>query len=124
MRSAQKLQQEAQTAFTAKLYSQAYRLTGEARRQARLAFALASPSRDGELRGVWLHSPYGIADWGWDKTVRVLAENGFNAIFPNMCWGAVADYPSEVLPVHPDVAVKGDQMALCLAAATLRRRTP
>ncbi|NLF92527.1 MAG: family 10 glycosylhydrolase, partial [Oligosphaeraceae bacterium] len=119
LHSAQKLQQEAQTAFTAKLYSQAYRLTGEARRQARLAFALASPSRDGELRGVWLHSPYGIADWGWDKTVRVLAENGFNAIFPNLLWGYVADYPSAVLPQHPSLGEgrdKRDLLQECLDA--------
>lgn len=119
LRSAQKLQQEAQTAFTAKLYPSAYRLAGEAHRQARLAFALASPSRDGELRGAWLHSPYGIADWGWDKTVRVLAENGFNAIFPNLLWAYVADYPSAVLPQHPSLGSgrdKRDFLQECLDA--------
>lgn len=83
---------------------------------ANAAFLASRPSRAGELRGAWIHSAYGVADWGWDRTVKVLADNGFNALFVNLCWGAVADYQSEVLPVHPDVAVKGDQMAACLAA--------
>lgn len=80
------------------------------------AFLASLPSRQGELRGAWIHSAYGIPEWGWDRTVRVLAENGFNAIFVNLCWGAVADYRSEVLPVHPEVAPRGDQMEACLAA--------
>lgn len=80
------------------------------------AFLASRPSRSGELRGAWIHSAYGVADWGWDRTVKVLADNGFNALFVNLCWGAVADYNSEVLPVHPDVATKGDQMEACLAA--------
>jgi uncharacterized lipoprotein YddW (UPF0748 family) len=80
------------------------------------AYVLTIPSRSGELRGAWIHSAYGIADWGWERTIKVLADNGFNAVFPNMCWGAVADYPSAVLPVHPDVATKGDQLQQCLDA--------
>ncbi len=80
------------------------------------AYMKTRSSRKGELRGVWIHSAYGIRDWGWDKTVKVLAENGFNAIFPNMLWGYAAEYRSEVLPVHPDVETRGDQLELCLAA--------
>jgi len=71
---------------------------------------------EGELRGAWIHSGYGIKGWTWDETVKVLADNGFNAIFPNLCWGGVADYPSNVLPVHPRVTEEGDQLALCLQA--------
>lgn len=71
---------------------------------------------EGELRGVWIHSGYGIKGWTWDETVNVLADNGFNAIFPNLCWGGIADYPSNVLPVHPRVAEEGDQLAQCLQA--------
>jgi len=94
----------------------AYDLAGEAIEKAQTAYTASRKPRDHELRAVWIHQPWGIADWGWDKTIKVLADNGFNAIFPNMLWGAVADYPSEVLPVHPDVATRGDQIAQCLAA--------
>ncbi len=117
--AAQTLQQKGQAAFQQEQYPLAYKLAGEARQQARLAFALASPSRAGEMRGVWLHSPYGIADWGWDKTIKVLAENGFNAIFPNLLWAYVADYPSEVLPHHPSLGEgkdKRDFLQECLDA--------
>ncbi|MBQ7651934.1 MAG: family 10 glycosylhydrolase, partial [Victivallales bacterium] len=74
------------------------------------------PSRESELRGAWIHSAYGIKGWTWDETIRVLSENGFNAIFPNMSWACVADYKSDVLPVHPDVNTLGDQIEACLAA--------
>jgi len=97
-------------------YGDALAKAEEALALTRRAYVVSSPSRTGELRGVWIHSAYGIADWGWDKTVKVLADQGFNAIFPNMLWGYVADYPSEVLPVHPQVATAGDQIQQCLDA--------
>lgn len=97
-------------------YGDALSKVEEATTLARRAYAVSSPSRKGELRGAWIHSAYGIADWGWDKTVKALADHGFNAIFPNMLWGYVADYPSEVLPVHPRVAAAGDQVQQCLDA--------
>lgn len=52
----------------------------------------------------------------WDEAIKLLAENGFTAIVPNMLWGGVAYYRSRVLPVAPEVASKGDQVAECLAA--------
>jgi uncharacterized lipoprotein YddW (UPF0748 family) len=74
------------------------------------------PSKADEFRGAWIHSGYGIEDWGWDKTVGVLKSNGFNAIFPNLLWAGVAHYPSKMLPVSPKVKGQGDQIAACLAA--------
>jgi len=113
---ATELRHQAQALVEAGQLVQARALVMRSRESAEKAYLLSQRSRPGELRGAWIHSAYGIGDWGWERTIQALAEAGFNAIFPNMCWGAVADYPSEVLPVHPDVAVKGDQMALCLAA--------
>ena len=52
----------------------------------------------------------------WDTAIKTLADNGCNAIFPNMLWGGVAYYKSAVLPVAPEVRGKGDQIELCLAA--------
>ena len=107
---------KARRLFIAKSYPTALTEAESALRLARESVLMTFPSRESELRGAWIHSAYGIKGWSWDETVRVLAENGFNAIFPNMSWASVADYKSEVLPVHPDVEKYGDQIELCLAA--------
>lgn len=73
------------------------------------------PQRD-EHRAFWCHSAFGLRGKNWDESIRFLAENGFNAILPNMLWGGVAFYPSEVLPEYKDLPAKGDQLAECLAA--------
>lgn len=83
----------------------------------REAFYRSLPSRTEEFRGVWCHSAYGVAGWSWEETIKNLAEKGFTAIFPNMLRGGLAHYPSRLLPVAPEVATKGDQIAACLAAA-------
>jgi uncharacterized lipoprotein YddW (UPF0748 family) len=80
------------------------------------AYDLSHVSRPGEFRAVWCHSAFGIGDWGWDKCMKILADNGFNAVVPNMFWAGRAYYRSEVLPVMPEVAERGDQIALCVAA--------
>jgi uncharacterized lipoprotein YddW (UPF0748 family) len=80
------------------------------------AFCLAQPSPPSEFRAFWCHSAFGVQGLDWDQAIRQLAENGFNAVIPNMLWGGAAFYPSKVLPVVPQVAEKGDQIALCLAA--------
>ena len=79
-------------------------------------FMESAAARPGELRGVWCHSAYGVPGYSWDEVVRTLAENGFNALFLNACWADLADYPSSVLMNAPDIAEKGDQVALCLEA--------
>ena len=107
---------EAKNLLEQKKYNDAIQKAQEADLAIKSAFALSFPPRPNELRGVWIHSPYGIRDWGWDKTIKYLADNGFNAIFPNMLWGYVADYESDVLPRHPSVATRGDQIKLCLEA--------
>ena len=75
-----------------------------------------SPPQAREFRGAWIHSGYGIENWGWDKTIAVLATNGFNAILPNLLWGGLAHYPSKLLPVSSRVKDAGDQVAECLKA--------
>ena len=102
--------------FLAKDYPVALAEAEAAMRLSRESVLMTFTSRESELRGAWIHSAYGIKGWNWDETVRVLAENGFNAIFPNMSWACVADYKSDVLPVHPDVETFGDQIEACLAA--------
>lgn len=105
------LAQEKAGHFTQSLASadQAMRLFQE-------AYCLAHPAKPGEFRAVWCHSAYGVKNRTWDDAILNLKNNGFTAIFPNMLWGGVAYYPSTVLPVAPDIATKGDQIAECLAA--------
>ena len=70
----------------------------------------------GEHRAFWCHSAFGVSGMTWDQAIKRLADNGFTAILPNMLWGGVAYYESDVLPVAPQVAEKGDQIAACVAA--------
>jgi len=101
---------------------------GSDREQARLreahaalvdAYVRAQRPKAGEIRGAWCHAGYGPG-MGYAKAIDALADNGFNAIFPNLLWSGVAYYPSKVLPVDPDVARRGDQLKLCLEAAHRR----
>ena len=69
-----------------------------------------------EHRAFWCHSAFGVSGMTWDQAIKNLADNGFTAILPNMCWGGAAFYESRVLPVHPSVETRGDQIAECLAA--------
>jgi uncharacterized lipoprotein YddW (UPF0748 family) len=96
------------------LFADALNDVAVAREAAAEAFARSSPERLNEFRGIWIHTAYGVGDWGWRKSIRHLADQGFNAILPNMLWGGLAHYPSKVLPVAPDVKEKGDQIAECL----------
>ena len=80
-------------------------------------YSRSCPSTAGEFRGWWCHNalgPGGTMDW--DTAIKTLADNGCSAIFPNMLWGGVAFYKSDVLPMAPEVKEKGDQIELCLAA--------
>jgi uncharacterized lipoprotein YddW (UPF0748 family) len=89
----------------------------QAEKAAADAFYATFPSRANEFRGVWIHTAYGVADWGWEKTAAVLAQAGFNAVVPNVCFAGQADYQSAVIAVDPRVERQGDQVALCVAAA-------
>jgi len=80
------------------------------------AHSLAQKPVSGEQRAFWCHNAMGVNGMTWDEAIKELADNGFNAILPNMLWGAAAYYKSDVLPVSSQVAQKGDQIALCLAA--------
>ena len=81
------------------------------------AFCLAQQPLPGEFRAFWCHSAFGVEGIPWDEAIRRLAENGFTAILPNMLWGGAAFYQSDLLPVAPSVAQRGDQIAACLTAA-------
>lgn len=80
------------------------------------AYCMAQKPLPGEHCAFWCHSAFGVTGMSWDEAIRLLAENGFTAILPNMLWGGVAFYNSNVLPVAPAVGEKGDQIDLCVTA--------
>ncbi|MEA1996806.1 MAG: family 10 glycosylhydrolase [Gemmatimonadota bacterium] len=64
-----------------------------------------------EARGTWIGMRKDGANW--DSTMAALANAGFNMVFPCMCSGGAAIYPSEFLPM-----VSGrDELDLCIQAA-------
>jgi uncharacterized lipoprotein YddW (UPF0748 family) len=77
--------------------------------------AAEGPPREG--RAMWNHSGTGAYPGDWERSAKLLAENGFNMILPNMLWGGVAHYPSNVLPRSATFKQYGDQIEQCCAAA-------
>jgi uncharacterized lipoprotein YddW (UPF0748 family) len=70
-----------------------------------------------EFRGVWDHDGTGWFPGDWDKTCRILSENGITAIFPNVIWAGMAHYPNQILPTTATAARYGDQIEQCVKAA-------
>ncbi|QDT98894.1 glycoside hydrolase family 10 protein [Gimesia aquarii] len=75
----------------------------------------SSPQR--EARAFWDHSPTGPYPGDWNRTCKELSDAGFNMIIPNMLWGGLAHYPSDVLPRSQTYEKYGDQIEQCLKAA-------
>lgn len=113
---AARLLNDARKAETEQRYDAALALQDGALRKARQAWCMAQPSKPGEFRAMWCHSAFGVKGLTWDEAIKRLKDNGFTAIMPNMLWGGVTFYPSEVLPVAESVKEKGDQMAACIDA--------
>jgi uncharacterized lipoprotein YddW (UPF0748 family) len=80
------------------------------------AYLLAQRSRPGEFRAWWEHSGTGGYPGGWEQAMSALAGGGFNAVIANCLRGGSALYPSQLLPVLPEVARRGDQIAAAVAA--------
>ena len=114
--SARNLRQKAMALSEAGEYPKAIDIAGKARTALLNAYCSAQTSLPGEFRAFWTHEMLGIPGWGWDKSIKVLAENGFTAIIPNLARAGTAYYQSDVLPVAPQVQEQGDQIAKCLAA--------
>ena len=66
---------------------------------------------------MWNHSGMGAYPGDWDRSAKELAAAGFNIILPNMLWGGLAHYESDILPRSAVVREHGDQIAQCVAAA-------
>jgi uncharacterized lipoprotein YddW (UPF0748 family) len=97
-------------------YADAIKQAKEANRLLQRAFCAAQQPEPGEFRAFWCHSAFGVQGRSWDESIRLLADNGFTAILPNMLWGGAAFYDSKVLPVAAPIAERGDQLRECIAA--------
>jgi len=97
-------------------YSQVIATADKSRESLIDAYCVAQKPLRPEHRAFWCHSAFGVASMTWDQAVRILADNGFSAVVPNMLWAGAAFYKSDVLPVAAAVERQGDQIELCLAA--------
>lgn len=51
------------------------------------AWIASQVSKKGEWRAFWCHNELGLGGkYTWDDSIRILKENGFNAILPNLAW--------------------------------------
>ncbi len=113
---ATQLRDQSQAMLQGSKFAEAMPLAQAAQRELLDAYCLAQQPMPGEHRAFWCHRAFGVDGMTWDQAIKELADNGFTAIFPNMLWGGSAFYQSDVLPVAPEVATRGDQIAQCLAA--------
>ncbi len=81
------------------------------------AYLHAQPSPKREGRATWNHSGTGAYPGDWERSAKVLADNGFNMILPNMLWGGRAHYPSDILPRSSTFEQYGDQIKQCCDSA-------
>jgi uncharacterized lipoprotein YddW (UPF0748 family) len=77
----------------------------------------ATPAPSREFRAVWNHSGMGAYPGDWERSAKLLKDNGFNAVLPNMLWGGSAHYASDILPRSETFKKNGDQIEQCCAAA-------
>ncbi len=81
------------------------------------SYLRAADSPPSEGRAVWNHSGLGAYPGDWDRSMKLLAQNGFNLVLPNMLSGGSAHYPSDRLPPSPTLRRYGDQLEPCCRAA-------
>ncbi|MGD8237870.1 MAG: family 10 glycosylhydrolase [Armatimonadota bacterium] len=111
---AEALRTEAQTLLAGERYPEAIARATEAKQALEEAYPALYPPRAGEMRAMWCHSPFRVADW--DQACRHLRDCGFNAVILNLCNAGIAYYPSEYLKTEERAAEEGDQILRVLAS--------
>ncbi len=98
-------------------FPEAIELAGKSRELLIEGYLRAQPSPNKEGRAIWNHSGTGAFPGDWQRSAKLLADNGFNMVLPNLLWAGRAHYPSDVLPRSETFKKYGDQVEQCLAAA-------
>jgi len=88
----------------------------DARERLTAAYLAAQDSPAVEGRAYWNHSGLGAYPGDWERTAKELKTAGFNMVLPNMLWGGVAHYPSDLLPRSSTLEQYGDQIEQCVRA--------
>ncbi len=91
-------------------------LVQQARERLAAAYLTAQDSPPVEGRAYWNHSGLGAYPGDWERTAKELKTAGFNMILPNMLWGGLAHYPSDLLPRSSTYEQYGDQIDQCVRA--------
>jgi uncharacterized lipoprotein YddW (UPF0748 family) len=81
------------------------------------AYARIQQPLEKEFRGTWDHTGTGLYPGDWNRTCEILADNGINAVFPNVVRNGIAHYRSRVLPGSDIYSEYGDQLRACTEAA-------
>ena len=116
LRQAAAINDAARRELSQQRYPEAIRAARQAHELATAAYLRAAPCPAVEGRAFWNHSGTGAHPGDWRRTARELAAAGFNIVLPNMLWGGVAHYPSDVLPRSGTYREYGDQVAQCVEA--------
>jgi uncharacterized lipoprotein YddW (UPF0748 family) len=120
MQSGLEIRGEAERSLSSGNYAQTAELAANSRHLLAEAYLRSHPSPRREGRAVWNHSGTGAYPGDWERSAKVLVQNGFNMVLPNMLWAGRAHYPSDVLPRSGTFEQYGDQIAQCVAAAAPR----
>lgn len=115
--SAEQARLAAQRKAASGAYAEAVDLAAEMHDKLVQAYLRAQPSKTVEGRAFWNHSGTGAYDGDWERTARELSRAGFNMVLPNMLWGGLAHYASDVLPRSTTYEKYGDQIDQCVTAA-------
>ena len=117
LQSGKTLTNQARTEYAQKDYHASMTTARESRKALSKAYFLSHLSDETEGRAVWNHSGLGAYPGDWERSAKELAASGINMILPNMAWGGVAHYNSNVLPRSKKFTQYGDQIAQCVEAA-------
>ncbi|NUQ60992.1 MAG: family 10 glycosylhydrolase [Pirellulales bacterium] len=117
LEAAAKAMEAAKAKYADRQYPQSIESARKAHELLVEAYLRSMPSSVKEGRAWWNHSGTGAYPGDWDRTCKELAAGGFNMILPNMLWGGLAHYPSEILPQSSTYQELGDQIEQCLKAA-------
>ena len=116
MKDARESLARSQVLYANQQYPEALGAARKARELAAEAYCCCQTSPAKEGRAIWNHSGAGVYPGDWERTAKELASGGFNMVLPNMLWGGLAHYASDILPRSETFQKHGDQITQCVAA--------
>ncbi|MDD4870658.1 MAG: family 10 glycosylhydrolase [Kiritimatiellae bacterium] len=81
------------------------------------AYACIQPVAPDKFRGLWEQTGLGLYPGDWNRTCKLVADNGFTDIMPNLLLAGIAHYDSKVIPTSNSFRLYGDQLSKCAEAA-------